>query len=87
MVGQPITNDLSEAFVVSHTSSRQVANQISLTRTRCLSLKDDVDLKAQNKPLLARPRQIKAEKEVSNRRQIAISPSISKVTTELCQLM
>ena len=47
VVGQPITNDLSDGLVVSQTSSRQLANQISLTLTRCLSLNDDVDLKRQ----------------------------------------
>ena len=45
VVGQPTTNDLSDGLVVSQTSSRQLANQISLTLTRCLSLNDDVDLK------------------------------------------
>ena len=62
VVGQPTTNDLSDGLVVSQTSSRQLANQISLTLTRCLSLNDDVDLKRQQHSTSRRLNSLESEK-------------------------
>jgi len=62
VVGQPTTNDLSDGLVVSQTSSRQLANQISLTLTRCLSLNDDVDLKRQQHSTWRRLNSLESER-------------------------